>query len=75
MLGMGVATESERSTMNTADISALNKAHIINTYGDRKLAFVRGAGMSLWDAEGREYLDFFAGISVTGLGHCLPGVT
>ena len=75
MPGMGVATESERSTMNTADISALNKAHIINTYGDRKLAFVRGEGMSLWDAEGREYLDFFAGIAVTGLGHCHPAVT
>ena len=71
----GVATESDRSTMNTTEIGALNRAHVINTYGERKLAFVRGEGMSLWDAEGREYLDFFAGIAVTGLGHCHPAVT
>ncbi len=75
MNGADMATESELSRMSTADISALNKAHVINTYGERKLAFVRGEGMSLWDAEGREYLDFFAGIAVTGLGHCHPAVT
>ena len=70
-----MATEGELSRMNTDDIRALNEAHVINTYGERKLAFVRGEGMLLWDAEGREYLDFFAGIAVTGLGHCHPAVT
>lgn len=75
MNGTEVAAESGLSGMSTADILALNKAHVINTYGERKLAFVRGEGMSLWDAEGREYLDFFAGIAVVGLGHCHPAVT
>lgn len=61
--------------MNTAEIKALNDAHIINTYGPRKLALVRGDGMHVWDAEGRQYLDFFAGIAVANLGHCHPVVT
>lgn len=61
--------------MDTKAIKALNDAHIINTYGERNLALVRGEGMSVWDAEGREYLDCFAGIAVASLGHCHPEVT
>ncbi|MCH7959999.1 MAG: aspartate aminotransferase family protein [Candidatus Hydrogenedentes bacterium] len=61
--------------MNTSEIIAINDAHVINTYGTRKIALVRGEGMALWDAEGNEYLDFFAGISVANLGHCHPAVT
>ena len=36
---------------------------------------MRGEGARLWDADGREYLDFATGISVCNLGHCHPGVT
>ena len=36
--------------------------------------FVRGEGARLWDAEGRQYLDFLAGISVCSVGHCHPRV-
>ena len=61
--------------MNTAEIKALNDRYIINTYGERKLAFVKGSGTRLWDADGKEYLDFFAGIAVVSLGHCHPAVT
>jgi predicted acetylornithine/succinylornithine family transaminase len=61
--------------MNTNEIRALNDKHIINTYGERALALVRGEGARVWDAEGREYLDFFAGIAVANLGHCHPVVT
>ena len=61
--------------MTTAEIRALNDRHIINTYGDRKSALVRGAGATVWDADGKEYLDFFAGIAVVALGHCHPEVT
>ena len=70
-----VVTERECGGMNTAEIRSLSEAHLLNTYGWRKLAFVRGEGTSLWDAEGREYLDFFAGIAVVNLGHCHPAVT
>jgi acetylornithine/N-succinyldiaminopimelate aminotransferase len=61
--------------MNTSQIKALNDKYLINTYGERKLCFVRGKGTALWDAEGRQYLDFFAGIAVASLGHCHPAVT
>ena len=61
--------------MNTEQIKSLNDQCIINTYGSRKLALVKGQGCKLWDAEGREYLDFFSGIAVTNLGHCHPAVT
>ena len=59
----------------TDALRALNDQHVLNTYGQRKLAFVRGEGARLWDADGNEYLDFFAGIAVVGLGHCHPAVT
>ncbi len=61
--------------MNTNEIKSLNDKHIINTYGERKIALVRGEGTHVWDADGREYLDFFAGIAVVNLGHCHPVVT
>lgn len=61
--------------MDTESIKQLNDQHLLNTYGVRKLALVRGEGLRLWDAEGREYLDFFAGIAVCNLGHCHPKVT
>ncbi len=35
---------------------------------------VRGAGKHLYDSEGREYLDFFAGVSVVNCGHCHPEI-
>ncbi|MDX9974429.1 MAG: acetylornithine transaminase [FCB group bacterium] len=61
--------------MNTQQIKAMNDRHVLNTYGARRLAIVRGEGATLWDADGNEYLDFFAGIAVTNLGHCHPAVT
>jgi acetylornithine aminotransferase/acetylornithine/N-succinyldiaminopimelate aminotransferase len=36
---------------------------------------VKGSGCRLWDADGKEYLDFLAGIAVCSLGHCHPKVT
>ena len=44
------------------------------TYARAPVEFVRGEGARLWDAEGREYLDFFAGLSVHNLGHCHPRI-
>ena len=38
------------------------------------LTLVRGAGVSVWDDAGREYLDFMAGIAVNNVGHCHPAV-
>jgi acetylornithine/N-succinyldiaminopimelate aminotransferase len=46
----------------------------MHTYARQQVAFVRGAGPTLWDAEGESYLDFVAGISVCNAGHCHPRV-
>jgi acetylornithine/N-succinyldiaminopimelate aminotransferase len=45
-------------------------------YGSRApICLVRGDGLSVWDSDGREYLDFGSGIAVTSLGHCHARVT
>jgi acetylornithine/N-succinyldiaminopimelate aminotransferase len=43
-------------------------------YGPKPVRFVRGRGARLWDADGREYLDFLCGLAVTALGHAHPAV-
>jgi len=45
---------------------------LVRNSGDRLALFVRGEGSSLWDADGRRYLDFLGGIAVTSLGHAHP---
>lgn len=46
----------------------------VPAYAKLPVAIVRGEGSRVWDAEGREYLDFLAGISVCSAGHCHPHV-
>ena len=63
------------SASATDTIRALNHQHVLNTYGHgRSLALVRGTGTRVWDAEGREYLDFLSGLAVNTLGHAHPAV-
>lgn len=45
---------------------------LMGTYKRYPVTFVRGAGTRLWDADGREYLDFAAGIAVVQIGHGHP---
>ena len=47
---------------------------LIENYARFPVEFARGAGATLWDADGNEYLDFLAGISVCNVGHCHPRV-
>ncbi len=60
--------------MTTADIVARSAAHEIGLYARQPLALARGEGCRVWDADGRRYLDFFAGVAVNSLGHCHPAV-
>lgn len=50
-------------------------AHVMKTYARQPVQFVRGAGASLYDADGREYLDLLSGIAVCSVGHCHPYLT
>ena len=43
-------------------------------YYEDPIVLVEGSGCEVVDSEGREYLDFFAGILTTGIGHCQPDV-
>lgn len=52
----------------------LDNQYVMHTYGRLPVVFVRGEGCFVYDAEGKEYLDFVAGIAVNGLGHCPPKV-
>ena len=45
---------------------------LVRSFGERMELFVRGEGAYLWDADGRRYLDFLAGIAVNSLGHAHP---
>jgi len=60
--------------MTNAEILAASAAHEIGVYARQPVAFVRGRGAELWDADGKRYLDFFAGLAVNNLGHCHPAV-
>ena len=51
------------------EIIALFDKYVMPTYGRYPLAFVRGQGSRVWDADGKEYLDFGGGIAVNVLGH------
>ena len=60
--------------MTNAEAIALSAAHEVGVYARQPVAFVRGRGAELWDADGKRYLDCFAGLAVNNLGHCHPAV-
>src|SRR3990170_4729289 len=60
--------------LNNRQIARLTDKYVANTYARYPIALVRGKGARVWDADGKEYLDFLAGIAVNGLGHCHPAV-
>ncbi len=60
--------------MNNAEIVELAHRNMVDIYGCLPIAFVRGHGAYLFDADGNRYLDFFCGLAVTSLGHGHPRV-
>ena len=55
--------------MTTNDIINTAESHLIHTYNRYQIAFDHGQGVYLYDNDGREYLDFCAGIAVFALGY------
>ncbi len=60
--------------MSIDDLRALEARYTMPTYARAGVEFVRGEGARLWDRDGTEYLDFFAGLSVHNAGHCHPRI-
>ncbi|WP_030808785.1 acetylornithine transaminase [Streptomyces sp. NRRL S-337] len=47
---------------------------MMDNFGTPRVPLVRGEGVKVWDADGKEYLDFLGGIAVNALGHAHPAV-
>jgi len=58
-----------------SNLDHLIAEYVMPTYGRLSLNIARGEGCRVWDFEGKEYLDFGAGIAVCSLGHAHPEVT
>lgn len=52
----------------------LESKHVVQTYNRTPIVLVRGKGVRVFDADGREYLDLLAGIGVGALGHGHEGL-
>lgn len=60
--------------MPTEELRQDAERYLMHTYARTPISIVRGRGSRVFDLEGREYLDFVAGIAVNVLGHCHPDV-
>ncbi|MBM7168291.1 acetylornithine transaminase [Streptomyces sp. G44] len=60
--------------MSNQELTARWQGALMDNYGTPRLPLVRGAGSTLWDADGKEYVDFVGGIAVNALGHAHPAV-
>jgi acetylornithine/N-succinyldiaminopimelate aminotransferase len=60
--------------VSLSELQALEARYAMPTYARAPVEFVRGDGWRLWDSDGSEYLDFFAGLSVHNAGHCHPRI-
>jgi acetylornithine/N-succinyldiaminopimelate aminotransferase len=56
----------------TQEVIELYNKYVIANYKRLPLVAVKGEGAYLWDADGKRYIDLFAGWAVTGVGHCHP---
>jgi acetylornithine/N-succinyldiaminopimelate aminotransferase len=52
----------------------IDQKNYLPTFKRFPLAFIKGKGSRLWDADGKEYIDMLAGIAVNNVGHCHPKV-
>jgi predicted acetylornithine/succinylornithine family transaminase len=56
------------------DVVGRETRHVLQTYKRNPVTLVRGEGVRLYDADGREYYDLLSGIGVAALGHAHPGL-
>lgn len=60
--------------MNSNEIIEIENKYTSGTYAKQSLVIVRGQGASLFDADGKEYLDCSSGHGVANLGHAHPKI-
>ncbi|MBW5420544.1 acetylornithine transaminase [Streptomyces sp. BG9H] len=60
--------------MSNQELTTRWQGALMDNYGTPRLPLVRGEGARLWDADGKEYVDFVGGIAVNALGHAHPAI-
>ncbi|MFI9049017.1 acetylornithine transaminase [Streptomyces sp. NPDC053427] len=63
-----------RGPADNAGLTRRWQGAMMDNFGTPRLPLVRGEGAVVWDADGKEYLDFLGGIAVNALGHAHPAV-
>ena len=58
----------------TENLLARWRTALMDNYGTPAIALVRGEGATVWDDSGKSYVDMYAGIATTSLGHGHPAV-
>jgi acetylornithine/N-succinyldiaminopimelate aminotransferase len=75
---MSLDTVVAQPTIHPELLSAFSQdefnSHVMTTYGRFNLALAKGEGCTVWDTDGKAYLDFVAGIATCTLGHAHPAV-
>jgi acetylornithine/N-succinyldiaminopimelate aminotransferase len=75
---MSLDTVVAQPTIHPELLSAFSQdefnSHVMTTYGRFNLALIKGEGCTVWDTNGKAYLDFVAGIATCTLGHAHPAV-
>jgi predicted acetylornithine/succinylornithine family transaminase len=61
--------------MTSKQVISRDQKSIQPTYARFPVALAKGKGAYVWDEDGKRYLDFMCGVSVTNLGHCHPALT
>ena len=61
--------------MTYQELKADENQYVMNTYGRFSIALDHGEGATLWDVEGKKYIDLTAGIGVNCLGYANPKIT
>jgi acetylornithine aminotransferase len=56
------------------DLAGRYAAALMNTFGPPKMVLTRGKGSTVWDEDGKAYLDLLGGIAVNALGHGHPAL-
>jgi acetylornithine/N-succinyldiaminopimelate aminotransferase len=64
--------EGTEQNMDSSTWMTRSNQVFLHTYARQPMVLVRGEGTRLWDLDGKEYLDFLAGIAVCNLGHAHP---
>ncbi|MCA1724113.1 MAG: aminotransferase class III-fold pyridoxal phosphate-dependent enzyme [Thermomicrobia bacterium] len=70
-----VTTHSTDAIMDIATIREIENGDLVPLYAKREVALVRGDGVTLWDSDGKEYLDCMSAYGAAILGHAHPAVT